>query len=112
MIVDCQLVPIDTSSPSPVVRLLWHDMQLSEWTKSGCAAVRVLRARRQAAAADSARATLTTSARTQALAHINIDGEGIPGIGSRLFPERGERPVEPVPQQVGHDGRATIAARH
>ena len=33
MIVDCQLVPIETSSPSAVVRLLWHDMQLSEWTK-------------------------------------------------------------------------------
>ena len=34
MIVDCQLVPIETSSPPPVVRLLWQDRQLSEWTKS------------------------------------------------------------------------------
>ena len=50
-------VPIETSSPPPVVRLLWHDMQLSEWTKSdalrcgrcarcGRRRLRALRARR------------------------------------------------------------------
>jgi hypothetical protein len=31
MIVERHAVPIDTSSPVAVVRLLWQDRQLSEW---------------------------------------------------------------------------------
>jgi hypothetical protein len=37
MMVQRQDVPIETSSPLAVERLLWQATQLSEWVKSDCA---------------------------------------------------------------------------
>ena len=62
-------VPIDTSSPAGVDRLLWHATQFSEWTNSPAAACALGRALPRGCAAGPEPASVTATSRTSPAAH-------------------------------------------
>src|SRR6187401_2619107 len=111
IIVDRHDVPIETSSPVGATRLLWHATQLSECAKSGTFACGLAGAGPLAGAADWAPGIASITETIQdAVTSGRRCGNDVRRIRSSSLPELGEPTIEPVPHQIGDNGRSPFIA--